>query len=163
MIHARLVARKVRQTFEAINAGHTQAMVDSLADEFSYHFHGRHALGGRRHSRASMQAWWQRVGRLLPGARFEVEDVLVAGGPWHTRVAVRARISGDLPDGSRYDNTVMQWMTLRWGKVVQVQTLEDLQVLDHALQVMAAHGAAEALAEPIEDPQPQAARPSPYP
>ena len=42
-------------------------------------------------------------------------------------------------------------MTLRWGKVVSVETLEDLQVLDRALATVAAAGVAETSAAPISD------------
>ena len=42
-------------------------------------------------------------------------------------------------------------MTLRWGKVTFVETLEDLQVLENALKVVADCGVPEALAEPITD------------
>lgn len=88
---------------------------------------------------------------LLPGAQFNIRDVLVNGGPWRTRIAVRASISGELPDGTRYENTVFQFMTLVWGKVVSVETCEDLQKLGRALAVVAEAGTTEALAAPITD------------
>jgi hypothetical protein len=45
---------------------------------------------------------------------------------------------------------MFQFMTLRWGKVMEVETVEDLQVLTHALAVVAASGKTEATAAPIE-------------
>lgn len=42
-------------------------------------------------------------------------------------------------------------MTLRWGKVVSVETLEDLQVLDRAQATVAAAGVTRASAAPISD------------
>lgn len=154
MIYSKIVKKKVSDTFEAINAGDYQVMVDGLGDEFTYRFHGRHALGGFRCTKVSMGAWWQRVLRLLPGARFEVQEVFVSGGPWRTRLVVNTHVRGDLPDGSVYDNLMIQLMTLRWGKVVEVETLENLQVLERALHVVADHGQDEAVAPPIEDPEP---------
>lgn len=145
-----IVRATVRGVFAKINQGNYHAMVDGLADEFIYVFHGEHALGGRRTSRDAMNRWWERTLRLLPGAQFALEDVLVNGPPWRTRVATRARVSGDLPDGTRYDNTVFQFLTLRWGRVTEVETVEDLQVLQHALAIVAASGVDEALAEPIQ-------------
>lgn len=150
-MYTRIVRAKVRSTFAAINAGDHMPMVESLAPTFEYRFHGEHALGGRRTSKQAMLRWWERTFALLPGARFDVQDVLVAGGPWRTRVAVRCFVSGDLPGGERYENTVFQFMTLRWGKVTSVETVEDLQVLERALQAVADAGVAEALAPPIED------------
>lgn len=150
-MYKRIVRAKVRTVFERINAGDHMAMVDGLARSFEYRFHGDHALGGRRTTRESMIRWWERVLDLLPGAQFSIRDVLVNGGPWRTRIAVRAVISGDLPDGTRYENTVFQFMTLAWGKVVSVETVEDLQVLERALTAVAEAGKPEAHAAPISD------------
>jgi ketosteroid isomerase-like protein len=150
MIYARIVEARIRSVFDRINAGDPMAMVDGLGEPFTYLFHGDHALGGRRTSRDAMIRWWQRVGELLPGARFTIHDVIVRGGPWRTRVAVRAGIQGPLPGGEVYRNTVFQFMTLRWGEVVDVETIEDLQVLTRALAVVAASGKPEAAAAPIE-------------
>jgi len=146
-----IVRAKVRSTFDRINAGDYMAMVNGLAPEFEYRFHGDHALGGRRTSRDAMIRWWQRTLRLLPGARFDIQDVLVGGGPWRTRVAVRCLVSGDLPGGARYENTVFQFLTLSWGKVTSVETIEDLQVLERALRIVAEAGEPEALARHIAD------------
>ncbi|KIP53177.1 nuclear transport factor 2 family protein [Leucobacter komagatae] len=150
-MYATVVRRKVHGVFDEINAGNYAPMVNSLGSPFTYRFLGRHALGGRRTSVASMNAWWERLLRLLPGARFEITDILVGGWPWRTRIGVRSQISGPLPDGSRYENTVFQFMTLSWGKVVSVETCEDLQVLERALRVVADSGNAEAAWDPIED------------
>ncbi|WP_288831224.1 nuclear transport factor 2 family protein [uncultured Corynebacterium sp.] len=150
-MYKRIVRAKVRGVFERINAGDYMVMVDGLASSFEYRFHGDHALGGRRTTRESMIRWWERVLELLPGAQFSIRDVLVNGGPWRTRIAVRASISGDLPDGTRYENTVFQFMTLAWGKVISVETVEDLQVLERALAAVAEAGKTEARAAPITD------------
>lgn len=141
----------MRATFERINAGDYMAMVDGLASSFEYRFHGDHALGGRRTSRDAMIRWWDRTLRLLPGARFDVQDVLVNGGPWRTRVAVRSFVTGVLPDGEKYENTVFQLLTLVWGKVASVETIEDLHLLERALRAVADAGEPEALAAPITD------------
>lgn len=149
-MYTAIVRAKVRGIFDRINQGDYHAMVDGLADEFVYVFHGEHALGGRRTTREAMIRWWERTLRLLPGARFDIQDVLVAGFPWRTRVATRALVSGVLPDGTTYANTVFQFLTLRWGKVTEVETIEDLQALQRALAAVAASGIDEALSAPIE-------------
>jgi ketosteroid isomerase-like protein len=55
-----------------------------------------------------------------------------------------------VPNGDRYENTVFQFMTLAWGKVTSVETVEDLQALERALRIVAESGVEEALASPIE-------------
>lgn len=149
-MYATIVRRRVRRVFDEINRGNYKPMVEGLGDPFEYHFHGEHALGGTRTSVAAMYAWWERVSNLLPGARFDLSDILVGGWPWRTRVGVRSRVSGLLPGGHLYENTVFQFITLRFGKVIAVETCEDLQVLERALAAVAAAGNEEAMAAPIE-------------
>jgi hypothetical protein len=65
--------------------------------------------------------------RLFPGLSFEVQDVVVRGGPWHTRIFTQLEFVKPLPDGTRYGNVVMQRMVMRWGRITEIQTLEDTQ------------------------------------
>jgi hypothetical protein len=37
-------------------------------------------------TKEAMVRWWERTMDLLPGAKFEVLEVLVNGGPWRTRI-----------------------------------------------------------------------------
>ncbi|MFV0430339.1 MAG: nuclear transport factor 2 family protein [Arachnia sp.] len=150
-MYRRIIRARIRGVFERINSGDYMAMVDALAPRFEYHFHGDHALGGRRTTRAAMIRWWQRLVGLMPGIHFDVREVIVNGGPWRTRVAVRAVVTGELADGSPYTNIVVQFLTLAWGKVASVESLEDLQILERSLSIAAENGLADALAEPICD------------
>lgn len=62
------------------------------------------------------------------GLQLEVEDILVNGPPWNTRVAVRAH--DFLPgDGGRdeYSNRVVAFLELRWGKLVCWEDYEDTE------------------------------------
>ncbi len=77
-----IVRRKVRQIFAAISDGDPAPMVKSLSSEFVYRFHGDHALGGTRRTADAMTRWWVRIMRLLPGARFDIEEIIVTGWPW---------------------------------------------------------------------------------
>jgi ketosteroid isomerase-like protein len=150
MYHA-LVERRVRRVFARLSAGDTKPMLDSLAERFAYRFEGDSPLGGLRTSRASLQLWWERLYRLFPGLGFSVRDVVVAGGPWHTRVFTLLDFVKPLPDGSRYTNVVMQRMVMRWGRVTEVHTLEDTQRCMRLLAWQAGRGQQEATAAPISD------------
>ncbi|MBM0275901.1 nuclear transport factor 2 family protein [Micromonospora tarensis] len=151
VMYHRIVAAKVRAVFAEINKGNYEPMLASLAPEFSYRFYGSHALSGERRTAAAMRLWWERVFRLIPDARFEVDEVIVAGGPWFTRIATVAHVSGPLPDGTRYENTVNQILHMRWGKITKIRTLEDTVTLQRALDAVAVAGNAEAHAAPITD------------
>jgi ketosteroid isomerase-like protein len=150
-MYHRIVAGRVRGTFAAINAGDWESMVAGMAPSFSYRFYGEHALGGERHTAEAMRLWWQRIFRLMPGIGFQVDDVLVAGWPWATRIATRLSIDVGLADGSRYQNVVMQFIAMRWGKITEIRTLEDTALLGAALHRLADQGVTEAVARPITD------------
>lgn len=99
----------------------------------------RQALDAQKNSMDAIPAY---LSITTPGnAR---RDQLEAGRRW-----VRSRVVADLPDGSRYENTVVQLMTLAWGQVISVETMEDLKVLEHALDIVAASGMDEAHATAI--------------
>ncbi len=150
-LYRAVVAAQVRRLFGQLNRGNWHAVNDRLAGEFSYRFHGDTALGGVKRRRATMETWWRRVFAILPNARFEATDVLVAGPPWATRVAVDATISGDLADGTPYTNVFRQKIVLRLGRVVSIETVEDTQRLERALRALGAAGVPEALAAPLND------------
>jgi ketosteroid isomerase-like protein len=150
-MYHRIVAGKVRATFAAINGGDWERMISGMAPTFSYRFYGDHALGGERHTATALRLWWQRIYGLMPGLVFHVDDVLVAGWPWATRIAVRISVEVGLPDGSRYQNVVMQFVGMRWGKITEIRTLEDTLRLSQALDRLATAGIAEAHARPITD------------
>jgi len=91
---------------------------------------------------------------LLPNPTFDVEEVIVAGGPWATRIATRVRIHTTLPDGSLYENVFMQNMHMRWARITEIHTLDDNVVPARALDRLAACGVPEAHESPIVDAAP---------
>ena len=150
-MYHRIVAMQVRNAFAQISAGNWEAMVAGMAPAFTYRFYGDHALSGERHTHDALRRWWERCFRLLPNTTFDVEDILVAGWPWNTRVATAVTVNVGVVDGSRYQNVVHQFLRIRWGKITEVRTLEDTAVLEKTLDRLAAAGYAEAHAAPISD------------
>ncbi|MEA2396528.1 MAG: hypothetical protein QOK25_84 [Thermoleophilaceae bacterium] len=146
-----VVAFQVRRLFGSLNRHDWQPVLEGLAPEFIYRFHGETSISGVRRRRETVDAWFQRVFRILPDARFELQDLMVAGPPWNTRVATHATISGNLPDGAPYENTFKQRIALSWGKVSSIETVEDTQKLDRAMRALAANGFEEAVAAPLND------------
>lgn len=122
-----------------------------MAPAFTYRFYGNHALSGERHTRDALKRWWERCFRLLPEARFSVQDVLVAGWPWDTRVATVLTVDGGMIDGSGYHNVAHQFVRMKWGRITEVRTLEDTAVLEKTLDRLAVAGFEEAHAAPVAD------------
>ncbi|MGW6280258.1 nuclear transport factor 2 family protein [Kribbella sp. NPDC055071] len=150
-MYHRIVAAQVRKAFREISAGNWEAMVAGMAPAFTYRFYGDHALSGERHTHDALRRWWERCFRLLPDTRFDVQDIVVNGWPWNTRVATAVTVHVGVVDGSQYENVVHQFLTIRWGKITEVRTLEDTAVLEKTLDRLAAAGYAEAHAAPITD------------
>ena len=63
------------------------------------------------------------------GIRFHIEDILVNGPPWNTRVAIRAHdfIAGDA--GDDYNNRVVAFLEIRWGRLIRWEDYEDTERL----------------------------------
>jgi ketosteroid isomerase-like protein len=150
-VYHRIVASKVHATFNQISKGNWEPMLTGMAPRFSYRFYGTSALSGERHTIDGLRRWWERSFRLLPHADFEVQEVIVAGWPWNTRIATRVKVHATLADGSSYDNIFMQNMAMRWARITELHTLEDTATLQAALGRLAAAGIDEAHAAPVTD------------
>jgi ketosteroid isomerase-like protein len=136
--------------FKQLSDGNAEALLSQFAPDVHYRFEGQHALGGERSKLSTVRAWFQRMLRLFPGLQFQPTRVIVSGWPWNTTAAVEVVVSAALRDGKPYENRFVQLLNLRWGKVVDVYTLENLQKLTEALDRLSKHGVEEATAAAIE-------------
>jgi hypothetical protein len=141
---------RVRRVWTQLERRNPDAVLRQLAPRFIHSFAGDHALGGTRYRRASVAAWFDRLFTVFPNIHLSVQDVLVAGWPWKTRVIVIIEVTHREPD---YRNVVVQRLQLRWGRVEQiVEFLEDPRALAVVLGRRAEDGIAAAYAPPIADP-----------
>jgi ketosteroid isomerase-like protein len=148
MYHA-IVKRIATRNFERVNEKDYDALLGDCVPQVHHRFGGSHALGGERHDKQALRRWFARLGRLCPTLKLTVRDVWVKGLPHHTTAIIRWTATQTLPDGSGYHNHGVHIITLRWGKVVDIDANEDSQVVAESLRVVAAHGIDEALADPI--------------
>jgi ketosteroid isomerase-like protein len=153
-MYRHIVRKRVLYLFTEANRGNWRAIVDELGSPFTYRFAGETPLGGTRTSKPAMIAWFERLYRLFPDSQFAPCAVVVEGPPWRTRVMAHVRINGTRPgDGGGqpvpYDNEFMQLMTIRWGKIVSVLTIEDTQKFADILPALSAAGFVDARANPI--------------
>lgn len=62
------------------------------------------------------------------GVQFEIEDVLVNGPPWNTRVALRVKSFKPGPDDTdEYNNRAIALLTTKWGRLVSWEDYEDTE------------------------------------
>ena len=129
MLYGWIVRRQVRAGFASLSAGTAEPVLRQFAPEVLFWFSGEHALGGERHGVAEVRAWFEQLYRAFPGISFAVRQVVVAGGPWDTRVATRFGVRAPRLDGSVYENEGVQLLRLRWGRIVEDRLYEDTQAL----------------------------------
>jgi ketosteroid isomerase-like protein len=132
-----IVASRVRATWRRIAAGDLAAAGELAHPDMTFRFVGDNALGAELRGKDAFLAWSRDSGQRLPGLTFEVHDVLVGGWPWNTRVGVRLKVAAPLPDGTTYRNEAVQWLQLRWGRMVDDWVLEDTIALQRALDQFA--------------------------
>jgi len=63
------------------------------------------------------------------GVQFEIEDILVNGPPWNTRIAVRARsfVPGPAGEPDEYSNRAILLLEVVWGRLVRWEDYEDTE------------------------------------
>ena len=149
MIYRAIVKRKARGLFASLSEGDWRAAVEDVADDVHHIFPGDNALGGERHSRAALEAWFERLYRLIPDLGFEVQEVAVRGWPWDTAVSVQWTDRGQGPDGTPYENEGAHWIRLRWGRAVEIHAYLDTEKVTAFTERLAAGGLEEAGSNPI--------------
>lgn len=145
-----LMRRVAKKNFERVSRGDFQALLKDCAPNVHHRFAGRHALGGERHDRETLERWFARLGRLAPDLRLVVQDVWVKGLPHNTTLIVRWTTTQTVAGETIYTNRGVHIVRMRWGRIVDIDANEDSQAVSEWLIVQAGNGVAEALAEPIE-------------
>ncbi len=132
-----IVAARTRAVWKQINARNVDAPYGMAAESMQFTFVGATPLGASFQGRDQFKRWLEAVFVRFPDIAFTVRDVVVSGWPWHTRVAVRLGITATLVDGTRYENDAVQWITLRWGRMLDDWVLEDTLALEQACTTQA--------------------------
>lgn len=128
----------LRHSIRKLNAGDYSLLLKMASPDFELVFPGDNSWSTMfRPHRAGREAHVTHRGIdegtafaerfVREGIQFEVEDILVNGPPWNTRIAVRAHdfIPGD--DGDRYHNRALLFLETRWGRLVRWEDYEDTQ------------------------------------
>jgi ketosteroid isomerase-like protein len=133
-VYHAIVRNKVRRLWERVGAGDHLAAVHLAAPDVRFKFVGEPPIGAEFTGRDRLEQWFREMQEVLPGLAITLVDVVVRGWPWRTTVVTRLTMAGTLADGSEYRNEGVQWVTLRWGKMVDDYVLEDTARLAAALR-----------------------------
>ena len=137
----------IRRNIAALNAGDHGPALAMFADDLQFSFPGDNSWatefrplerGRQSHvthrGRAEMERFLQRF--VDAGIQMEVEDILVNGPPWNMRAAVRCHVWSPGPDGDRYTNRAVLYVTSSWGRLRTQEDYEDTErsaIFDDAL------------------------------
>lgn len=131
-MYRKIVAARTRAVWRSINARDLDAPWKMAAEDMRFTFVGATPLGASFVGRDQFREWLRAVFSRFPDIAFDLRDVIVSGWPWRTRIAVRIAIAATLVDGTRYENEAVQWLTLRWGRMIDDWVLENTLALDDA-------------------------------
>jgi ketosteroid isomerase-like protein len=146
----RFLARpQVEAMFDRLGEGDWDAIVARLTPDVHHVFPGDHPLGGQRNDRDAVLRWFERLGRLYPGHRFEVHRVAAGGWPWDLWIAAQWTAHLRPRIGDPYENQGSHWIRVRRGRVSHFHAYLDTQLIADACRVMAEAGVEEAAAPPI--------------
>ena len=148
-----IVRQKLRRAFADINAGRYERIVPQFAKRHRHVMYGQHALAGERSTVQSTSAWYERLQRLLPDLRFDVQTIAVTGWPWHTVAMVSWNDCFTLPDGSPGNNQGVHVFTLVWGRVTALAVHCDTGRLTAYCATMGGLGLAKQPRRPFATPR----------
>ena len=129
-----IVRRMARDGFRALSVGEYEHILRQFHPQVIFSFAGPSPFGGELRGVEAVRGWFQRLFSSFPGIQFTAHHVIVQGWPWDTLVATRLSIAAPRPDGSTYQNEAMQFVHLKWGKVVEDRLFEDTYKLYNELQ-----------------------------
>ncbi|OBG31373.1 hypothetical protein A5671_10005 [Mycolicibacter heraklionensis] len=101
-----------------------------LADDMHFVFLGDHELAADLRGAETVRNWLRdQLLARLPNLRFVVDETVVEGGPWSTRVATRYHTEQD----GRLVYRGVYFGRVVWGKVVEEIILPDTKALSAGL------------------------------
>lgn len=122
----RLVRMLVKRGYRALSAGNWEPVVSLFGSDARFRFAGSHSWAIDTTDHHLIESWFERFAALKP--QLVVLDVLVSGPPWDMRVCVI--FDDSLRDRSGqvvYANHGVQYVRLRWGKIILDEVNLDTQ------------------------------------
>ena len=149
-MYHQIIKKRLLQSFEALNRGDYAVITRQFAPDAKHWFSGTdHPLAGLRQTNQTILAWYDRLARLMPDLKFDIEHTAVSGWPWDTTAMLSWRDVLHDRAGRQYANRGVHLIRIRWGKVVELQVYCDTEYLKGYFDALVQQGVAEASAEPI--------------
>jgi len=144
-----IVKKLVKKSFGLVNERRFTELTKGMALNVKHSFAGDHAMGGVRHDVAAVKSWLERLARVTPNLFITVTNISVKGLPNNTLAIVRWTATATLENGDSYLNKGVHFITLKWGKVTELDVYEDTLVVYNGLEKQYQSGILEAKAPQI--------------
>jgi ketosteroid isomerase-like protein len=114
----------IRRNVRALAAGDPGPLIAGYAKDATLIFPGPSSWGGTYEGQEAIAGFLRRF--VSDGIVGEIEDVLVNGPPWRTRVCAVMTARANGADGTVvYDNRAALYALARWGRIVRQEDFED--------------------------------------
>jgi ketosteroid isomerase-like protein len=130
----------MRHSVQRLNRGDYSMMLKMAHPDFELAFPGENSwatmirpteIGRERHiTHRGIDEGTRFAERFVQrGVQFEIEDILVNGPPWNTRIAVRAKsfVPGPTGEPDEYNNRAILLLEVVWGRLVRWEDYEDTE------------------------------------
>lgn len=135
----RLLARwMIKRSLRAHVRGDVDALLASYSNDVVFRFPGKSSWAGELHGKQAVHAWLERFHRV--GLKLEVDEILIGGWPWNTKVALHFTDHLTTPDGTVvYENTGFIYARGSWGKIREYEVVEDTEKVAALDEYLAVH------------------------
>jgi len=144
-----IVKQKVKNSFKLVNEHRFTELVNGMSLNVRHNFAGDHAMGGTRNDQAAVKLWMERLARVKPNLHLTINHLTVEGWPNKTLAIVRWTANAVLANGESYENHGVHFISLKWGKVIEINVYEDTMKANYGLEIQYEAGIKEAKAQQI--------------
>ena len=120
-----IVRQALRRLEKQLSGGEVDKLMAAYADDAVMVFPGDNSWGGEYRGKAAIRAWVDRFVAHRP--TFVLGDAAVAGPPWNMRIFFHFSDRIVAPDGFEYRNAGMEYVRMRFGKIVEHRVSLDTQ------------------------------------
>ena len=120
-----IVKQALRKLEKQLSGGEVDKLMAAYADDAVLVFPGESSWSGEHRGRGAIRAWLERFVAQKP--TFNLGDAAVAGPPWNMRIFFTFSDQIAAPDGFDYRNAGMEYVRMRFGKIVEHRVALDTQ------------------------------------
>lgn len=142
-MYAWLARQLVRRSLRFHASRDVEGLLKTYADDVHFSFPGNNSWAIDTRGKTEIRQWLERFHRV--GLVLDVQDILVAGPPWNTRVCLVFTDHAKGDDGEVvYENRGVIFAKARWGKITDYTVFEDTEKVAELDRYLAVHEPARA-------------------